>query len=107
MIAMPRMFRVLKPLALLAFCCASVSAAPRAPVSPDEVFDPFRAHTIHIKLSGEGWDLLAASFSSEGMLNSTLCICETVVTFEWPNCRPLQIHDLLWKIEGDQVSRQK
>src|SRR6187402_1789204 len=45
-------------LTLVAFCCASVAAAPLAPVSPGEVYDPFRAHTIHIKLSSEGWELL-------------------------------------------------
>jgi spore coat protein H len=45
-------------LPLVAFCVTSVAAAPRAPVSPGEVYDPFRAHTIHLKLSSEGWDLL-------------------------------------------------
>jgi len=55
---MARLFHSSKPLALIAFCCASVAAAPLAPVSPGEVFDPFRTHAIHIKLSSEGWDLL-------------------------------------------------
>jgi hypothetical protein len=58
MIAMARLFHVLKPLALVVLCSASVVAAPPAPVAPGEVYDPFRSHTIHIKLSSEGWDLL-------------------------------------------------
>jgi spore coat protein H len=58
MIAMAHTFHFLKPLALVAFCCGSVAAAPLAPVSPVEVFDPFRTHTIHVTLSSEGWDLL-------------------------------------------------
>ena len=45
-------------LTFFAFCGASVAAAPLAPVSPGDVYDPFRAHAIHIKLSIEGWDLL-------------------------------------------------
>jgi spore coat protein H len=44
--------------ALLAFSCASVAVVASAPVSPEDVYDPARAHTIQIKLSAEGWDLL-------------------------------------------------
>ena len=43
---------------LSVFLSASVSAAPSAPLSSSELFDPQRAHTIEIKLSAEGWDLL-------------------------------------------------
>src|SRR6185295_2512586 len=40
------------------FSCVSVAAGPPVAVSPGGVFDPGRAHTIQIKLSAEGWDLL-------------------------------------------------
>src|SRR5206468_6665707 len=43
---------------LVVFFCASVVAAPPAPVSPGEVYDPGRAHTIQVKMSSEAWDLL-------------------------------------------------
>src|SRR3954447_25316873 len=55
--AMFRIFHASRWLAtLLAFCSAS-SGSP-APVSPGELFDPGRAHTIQIRISSEGWDLL-------------------------------------------------
>jgi hypothetical protein len=59
MIAMIRVFRT--PLGLLpqiVVFCASIAAAAPVPVSPGEVYDPFRAHTIHLMLTSEGWDLL-------------------------------------------------
>jgi spore coat protein H len=34
------------------------AAAARPPASPAELFDSARAHTIHIKISAEGWNLL-------------------------------------------------
>lgn len=58
MIAMARTLHALKPLTLVVLFCTSVAAAPRVPVSPGEVYDPVRAHTIHIKLPSAGWDLL-------------------------------------------------
>src|SRR5437868_3801462 len=44
--------------AFVVFSCASVVAGPPATDSSARVFDPGRAHTIQINLSGEGWDLL-------------------------------------------------
>jgi hypothetical protein len=43
---------------LAVFFCASVAAGAAAAVSPGEVYDPGRAHTIQIKLSAERWNLL-------------------------------------------------
>src|SRR5882672_7189567 len=40
------------------------------------------------------------------MLSRGLCIRETVVLFQRPDCRALEIHDLLRKIERNQMSRQ-
>ena len=37
---------------------AASFAAAAAPISPEELFDPGRAHRIHIKMSAERWDLL-------------------------------------------------
>jgi hypothetical protein len=44
--------------ALVALCCTSTAAAPPGPVSPGDVYDPFRAHSIRLKLSSDGWNLL-------------------------------------------------
>src|SRR6267142_2772339 len=43
---------------LVVFFFASVAAGPTAPVSPAELYDPGRAHTIQIKMSSEAWDML-------------------------------------------------
>ena len=54
------MFRILNTLRW--FCwvlfAVSIAAGAGADASPRELFDPGRAHTIQIKLSKEGWDLL-------------------------------------------------
>jgi hypothetical protein len=56
------MFRVSDPSlwlsTLVVFSCPSIAAAPLAPGSPGDVYDPARAHPIHIKLSSERWNLL-------------------------------------------------
>jgi hypothetical protein len=60
---------------LVVFSCSSIAAAPLAPpapVSPGEVYDPFRTHTIHLKLSSEGWNLLqpgAGAQKAAGLTN--------------------------------------
>jgi spore coat protein H len=40
------------------FVAACVSVRGAAPSSARDLFDPGRAHTIEIRMSGEGWDLL-------------------------------------------------
>lgn len=44
--------------ALAGMLCTSVAAGPPAPVSAGEIYDPGRAHTLQLKMSGEAWDLL-------------------------------------------------
>src|SRR4051812_9788482 len=51
--------------ALLAFL--SLAAARRPALSPADVFDPGRAHTIHVKLSADGWDLLQPGAAAQKM----------------------------------------
>jgi spore coat protein H len=59
MIAMLRVFQIsLGLFALAAFSFASFAAGASAPVSPGDVYNPARAHTIQIKMSAGGWDLL-------------------------------------------------
>ena len=58
MIAMFGAFHFRLRLFALAACCASVAFGAPAPVSPGDVYDPTRAHTIQIKMSAEAWDLL-------------------------------------------------
>src|SRR5436190_8033674 len=47
-------------------------AVARPPGSPAELFDPARAHTIHIRISAEGWNLLqpgAGAAKAAGVTN--------------------------------------
>jgi spore coat protein H len=52
-----RFARIL-PCVCFAFASACIGAEAAAPKSTGELFDPTRAHTIEIRLSSEGWDLL-------------------------------------------------
>src|ERR1051325_357861 len=45
----------------LVLCSVLVATGKRAPVSPGELYDPRRAHTIQIRVSAEKWDLLQPS----------------------------------------------
>jgi len=56
-IVMVRIFHALLYLSCLLFA-ASLASMAAGPISPRELFEPARAHTIQIKMSGERWDLL-------------------------------------------------
>src|SRR5258705_5623847 len=43
---------------VMLFSAASVVAGQPVPVSSGQLYDPGRAHTIHIKMSADAWDLL-------------------------------------------------
>ena len=56
---MDRIFQAWRRLSMLVvFYGAAFAVGASAPVSPGEVYDSGRAHTIQIKVSAEGWDWL-------------------------------------------------
>src|SRR3982751_2752114 len=50
--------RTLVHVVIILVCCSVARAEVAAPQSANDVFDPTRIHTIHLRIPGEGWKLL-------------------------------------------------